>query len=127
ALLTLFLFAVTMALYLIAPASPEAGLLPSTEAPARSPWFWPLIVAAVAALAGFIIRERRVPEPVIDLRLLSERVFAAANGVSLLTGVVLMSIMVEIPVLLQAVMGSVDEGTRMSGRLLGIFAAGMMA
>jgi len=126
ALLTAFLFAVTMALYLVAPASPESGLLPSAEAPARSPWFWPLIGISLAALVSFIARERRTPEPIIDLKLLGERVFAAANVVSLLTGVILMSIMVEIPVLLQAVVGSVDEGTRVSGRLLGVFAAGMM-
>jgi MFS family permease len=51
---------------------------------------------------------------------------ASANGVSLLTGVILMSIMVEIPVLLQAISTGVEEGTRVSGRLLGIFALGMM-
>ncbi len=127
ALLTLFLFAVTMALYLIAPASPETGLLPSTEVPARSPWFWPLVGASVASFAAFISWERRTPEPIIDLRLLSERIFASANAVSLLTGVILMSVMVEIPVLLQAVAGSVAEGTRISGHLLGMFAVGMMA
>ncbi|MDR0786318.1 MAG: MFS transporter [Gemmatimonadota bacterium] len=126
ALLTVFLFAITMVLYLVAPASPEMGLLPSSAPVQRSPWFWPLAGVSIAALAGFIYQEKRTPEPVIDLRLLSERVFAAANGVSLLTGVILMSIMVEIPVLLQAVTGSVDEGTRMSGLLLGTFAAGMM-
>ncbi len=125
-LLTLFLLAVTMALYLVAPASPESGLLPTTEVPERSPWFFPLILLAGLSIAAFLAWERRAPEPIIDLRLLSGRSFAAANGVSLLTGVILMSVMVEIPVLLQAVTGSVVEGTRVSGRLLGIFAAGMM-
>jgi MFS family permease len=125
-LLTLFLLAVTMALYLVAPASPESGLLPSAEAPERSPWFWPLILLSGLAAGSFLAWERRAPEPIIDLRLLAGRAFAAANGVSLLTGVILMSVMVEIPVLLQAVTGSVADGTRVSGRLLAIFAAGMM-
>lgn len=127
ALLTLFLLTVTTALYLIAPASPEAGLLPTNQPPERSPWFWPLSVIASISAIAFIRHERRAEEPIIDLHLLSGRTFAAANTVSLLTGVILMSVMVEIPVLLQAVAGSVEEGTRIAGRLLGIFAGGMMA
>jgi EmrB/QacA subfamily drug resistance transporter len=126
-LLTFFLVAVTTALYLIAPAGPEGGLLQTTELPARSPWFWPLSVLSVMALAAFLWWERRADEPIVDLRLLSGRVFASANGVSLLTGVVLMAVMVEIPVLLQAISGSVEAGTAVSGRLLATFAGGMMA
>jgi len=127
ALLTTFLLAVTTALYLVAPAGPEGGLLASTEVPARSPWFLPLVGASLLSAVVFVWWERRVEEPIIDLRLISGRVFAAANGVSLLTGVILMAVMVEIPVLLQAVSASVADGTRASGKLLGIFAGGMMA
>jgi len=126
-LLTIVLLTVTMALYLIAPAGPETGLLATAEVPSRSPWFYPLVALSIGSAVAFVLWERRVPEPIIDMRLLSGRTFAAANGVSLLTGVILMSVMVEIPVLLQAITGSVTDGTRASGRLLAYFAAGMMA
>ena len=126
-LLTLFLLSFTVALYLGAPASPEAGgLLAESAPPVTSPWLWPLLGAALLCLIGFIFWERRTAEPLIALRLLAERTFAAANLVNLLTGMILMSVMVEVPVLLQAVSPSVEEATAKSGWLLAIFAAGMV-
>lgn len=126
-LLTLFLLSFTMALYLGAPASPEGGaLLAEAGPPTASPWLWPLLGAALLLLIGFIFWERRAAQPLIALRLLAERTFAAANLVNLLTGIILMCIMVEVPVLLQAVSTSVEEATAKSGWLLAIFAAGMV-
>ncbi len=126
-LFTLFLLSFTMALYLGAPATPEGGaMLAQSGAPAASPWLWPLLGTALVLLIGFIFWERRVAEPLIALRLLSERTFAAANLVNLLTGIILMCIMVEVPVLLQAVSTSVEDATAKSGWLLAIFATGMV-
>ncbi|MDQ4075954.1 MAG: MFS transporter, partial [Chloroflexota bacterium] len=126
-LLTLFLVAFTVALYLGAPASPESGaLLAQSGPPERSPWFWPLLGLSGLLLIGFIWWEQRVEEPLIDMRLLVGRVFAAANSISLLTGIVLMSVMVEIPVLLQALSTSVEAAIATSGGLLAIFAGSMM-
>lgn len=126
-LMTLFLLGFTLALYLAAPASPEGGaLLAQTGPPATSPWFWPLLGASLLLLAAFVVWERRTAEPLLDLRLLAERTFAAANGVNLLTGIILMAVMVEVPVLLQAVSPSVEAATAESGRLLGLFAGGMV-
>jgi MFS family permease len=126
-LLTLFLLAFTTALYLAAPGSPEGGLFEPEAALTRSPWLWPLAMLALLALVAFILQQRRAPEPIVSPKLLSGRTFAAAGAVSLLTGVILMAVMVEIPVLLQAVMDTVDAATVAAGRLLAIFAAGMMA
>lgn len=126
-LLTFFLLAFTMALYLGAPASPEGGaLLANSGPPTASPWLWPLLGASLLLFVGFVFWERRTDEPLIDLRLLAERTFAAANSVNLLTGVILMAVMVEVPVLLQAVSTSVDAATAASGWLLAIFAGGMV-
>ncbi|MBA3530830.1 MAG: MFS transporter [Ardenticatenales bacterium] len=125
-LFTLFLLAFTMALYLGAPASPESGLMARPGEVEQSPWFWPLLLLSVGALAGFVRWEQRMAEPLLDLRLLAGRTFAAANSVSLLTGIVLMAVMVEIPVLLQAVSSSVEAATAESGWLLAFFAGGMV-
>ncbi|HEX8681522.1 MAG TPA: MFS transporter [Ardenticatenaceae bacterium] len=127
ALFTLFLLAFTMALYVGAPAGAEGGaLLSSTNAPQLSRWLWPLLGTAIVALLLFIFRERRAAEPLFDLRLLSGRTFAAANAVSLLTGAILMAVMVEVPVLMQAVSTSIEAATATSGRLLAVFAGGMV-
>ncbi len=126
-LLTLFLLAFTTALYLAAPASPEGGaLLANTATPARSPWFWPLLALAVLGLIAFAGWERRAAEPLLPMDVLRGRRFAAANSVSLLTGAILMAVMVEVPVLLQALSASVEEAIATSGGLLAVFAGSMM-
>jgi MFS family permease len=126
ALLTLFLLAFTTALYLAAPGAPEGGLFDAEAVATRSPWLWPLVATAAVALVAFILHERRASEPLISPALLRAPAFAAAAAVSLLTGVILMAVMVEVPVLLQAVSETVDAATIAAGRLLAIFAGGMM-
>lgn len=126
-LLTLFLLACTIGLYLGAPATPEGGaIFNQNEAPTFSPYTIPLLIAAALLLVAFFWWERRTPEPLLNLNLLRERTFAAANAVNLLTGIILMAVMVEIPVLLQAVSSSVEAATAASGILLALFAGGMV-
>jgi MFS family permease len=43
-----------------------------------SPWLLTCLAVAVAALVATVLIERRVPDPIIDLALLRERVFASA-------------------------------------------------
>lgn len=46
---------------------------------------WGLLLLSAAALVAFVVAERRAPDPVLDLRLLTRnRLFAAANGAALL-------------------------------------------
>lgn len=126
-LLTLFLLACTIGLYLGAPATPEGGaIFNQNETPAFSPYTLPLLGASLLFLIAFFWWERRTPEPLLNLNLLRERTFAAANAVNLLTGIILMAVMVEIPVLLQAVSSSVEAATTASGILLALFAGGMV-
>ena len=82
--------------------------------------------AALFLLVAFVVWVRRTEEPLIALPLLAKRTFAAANMVNLLTGIILMAVMVEVPVLLQAVSTSVEAATAKSGWLLAIFASGMV-
>ena len=128
ALLTLALLAFTIGLYLGAPAGAEGGALLAQEAtPERSPWLWPLLALSAILTAAFVWWERRTPDPLVELPLITARPFSAAHAVSLLTGMVLMAIMVEIPVLLQALSATVTEAIATSGGLLAIFAGCMMA
>ncbi|HEX9167875.1 MAG TPA: MDR family MFS transporter [Roseiarcus sp.] len=61
------------------------------------------LVAAVAT-ALFVIQERRSPEPMISLELWGRRPIAAANGASLLAGMVMIGLTTFLPVFVQGVM-----------------------
>src|SRR5258708_16360849 len=60
---------------------------------------------AVVALAAFAIRERRRPDPIVDLRLLANRNFALGNILMFMLGFVLLSSTVLLPLYAQAVLG----------------------
>jgi MFS family permease len=68
------------------------------------------ITALTATLAilfvAFLVHERRVPEPMLPLKLLRNRIIAAGNGVGLANGAIMMSIVGFLPSYMQAVMGS---------------------
>ncbi len=86
-----------------------ALLVPLTFAPE---WGWAapltvgLLVLSAMALAGFIVVERRVQAPVLDLDLLvHNRLFAAANLAALLNYMALFAISVLTAIFLQVVQG----------------------
>ncbi len=64
-----------------------------------------LVVASFALLAAFVVFERRVPEPLIDLDLLRIPVIAAGLAIGGLSGVVMFSLSTYVPPLVQGVMG----------------------
>ena len=70
---------------------------------------WPEIgeITAVAVVAAglFVWLERRSPEPMISLKLWGRRPIAAANGASLLSGMVMIGLTTFLPVYVQGVMG----------------------
>lgn len=45
---------------------------------------WAAVVVGSLALVGFVVVERRVPSPLVPLRLFGSRIFSAANGMTLL-------------------------------------------
>ena len=65
-------------------------------------------VVAVAASVAFVWFERRSKAPLVDLRLFGDRAFAAANGVSLLTGYTLATAIIGGPVFVNRVLFGSD-------------------
>jgi MFS family permease len=78
------------------------------------------LVAAVAVTL-FVLQERRSPEPMISLQLWGRRPIAAANGASLLTGMVMIGLSTFLPVFVQGVMGKspLIAGFALSAMVLG--------
>jgi MFS family permease len=64
-----------------------------------------IIAAAVVACALFVWQERRSPEPMISLKLWGRRPIAAANGASLLGGMMMIGLTTFLPIYVQGVMG----------------------
>ncbi len=59
---------------------------------------------ALVAVVLFVLQERRSPEPMISLELWGRRPIAAANGASLLAGMVMMGLTTFLPMFVQGVM-----------------------
>lgn len=64
-----------------------------------------LMLAGVVLLVAFVIVEMKVKDPLLDLRLLKDRNFAAGNAMLLISTGALMGILFLTPLLLQQVMG----------------------
>src|SRR5206468_621397 len=73
-----------------------------------------LLLAALVALAAFALWQLRAPEPLLDLRLLRRRPFAAANAANFFVGAALITAMVDVPLWLATVQG----GSGVAGGLL---------
>ena len=78
-------------------------------------------LVAVVAVALFVMQERRSPEPMISLDLWGRRPIAAANGASLLTGMVMIGLTTFLPVFVQGVMqkSPLVAGFALSSMVLG--------
>ena len=64
-------------------------------------------------LALFVWQERRSPEPMISLKLWGRRPIAAANGASLLAGMMMIGLTTFLPVYVQGVMAEVGADRRL--------------
>ncbi len=73
-----------------------------------------LLLAALVALAGFALWQLRVAEPLLDLRLLGQAGFAAANAANFFVGAALIVAMVDVPLWL----ATVQAGSPVDGGLL---------
>lgn len=96
-----------------------AGIGSLTISGARG-WTDPLVLgglgASALALVAFAWLESRLRAPLIDLRLFRDRAFAAANGVSLLTGYTLATAIIGGPVFVDRVLfgGSEEAATALT-------------
>ncbi|HET9015950.1 MAG TPA: MFS transporter [Thermomicrobiaceae bacterium] len=84
----------------------------------------PLLVAGLAALAGFVAVEWHVKHPLVPLQLFLSRHFSAANGANFLVGAALMVAMVNVP-LLVALQVSEARVAPVSAELLSAFSLAM--
>ena len=88
-----------------------------------SQWIGWFAVITVVCLVGFIIRELSAPHPIVSLRVLTNRNFAA--GVLLITtlGAVLYGTTAALPIFLQTLMGysALQSGLTLSPRGVGAF------
>jgi DHA2 family multidrug resistance protein len=100
-------------------------------------WFatgWIRWTAAVslAALLGFVVREFRIREPIVQLRILANRNFLVGTVIACLYGFVLYGVTAILPLFLQTQMGysAMESGLTVSprglGSLLSMIAVGVL-
>lgn len=110
-----FLLALTLLCFSIglgANTDVTVGSSTFTELAAFPPYAGPVLLAGLAALAGFLWIERRHPHPLIDLSLFRRSNFAAGNLTSLIVGFALMIGLVIVPILINIRAESLDTLTQ---------------
>jgi EmrB/QacA subfamily drug resistance transporter len=105
---------------------------------AGSLWPWDSVEVIAATLgfiilvAGFILVERRVPEPVMPLRLFRNKVFSTSSGIGFVVGFAMFGAITFLPLYMQRVQGvsATESGLRliplMAGLLLTSLASGQI-
>lgn len=80
-----------------------------------APALFALVAGGACALAGFVLVQRRVSEPIVPLRLFGNRVFAVGSALSFVCGVGMFGTIVFTPLFLQTVL---EASATASGLLL---------
>ncbi|NED69556.1 EmrB/QacA family drug resistance transporter, partial [Streptomyces sp. SID10244] len=85
-----------------------------------SPRILGLTAVAVVAVVAFVLVEQRVPEPVLPVRLLTNRVFAIASSIGFVVGFAMFGAITFLPLFLQSVQGATatSSGLRMVPMML---------
>lgn len=95
----------------------------------RSPAFWAMLVAAVALMGVFAWQELRVPEPILDLRLVMRGPFLAVNAYNFVFGATVFGFFTFVPffVVTQYQMSTVESGAILTPRSLAMTATSTVA
>src|SRR5262245_5430878 len=104
--------------------SPEIDSDVSTSPPQHR-MYW--VVSAVCAFVIFLISQRRLRDPILNLRIFSNRNVSAATGVNLLVGFCIMVALVSVPIFIN-VAGAAESAKRaalVTGYLLCAFTVPM--
>jgi MFS family permease len=103
--------------------SPEMGGA-GTAAPPQHRAYW--VVAAAVVFVAFLLSQRRVRDPILDLRIFSNRNLSSASGVNLLVGFCIMVALVSVPIFIN-VAGNADtmRAALVTGYLLCAFTVPM--
>lgn len=118
------LLGVALVLLNIGLGSPEATS-EVTTAPPRNQLYW--VAGAAATFVIFLLTQKRIRDPILNLRIFSNRNVAAANGVNLLVGFCIMVALVSVPIFIN-VAGSARDTRRaalVTGYLLCAFTVPM--
>ena len=104
--------------------STEISLEGSTASPPRHRLYW--LVAAAVVFAVFLISQRRLRDPILDLNIFSNRNLSSASAVNLLVGFCIMVALVSVPLFIN-VAGATDTMTAalVTGYLLCAFTVPM--
>jgi len=89
------LLGVALVLLNVGLGSPEIASEVSATPPSRHAIYW--VVGAAAVFVIFLISQRRIQDPILNLGIFSNRNVAAANGVNLLVGFCIMVALVSVP------------------------------
>jgi DHA2 family multidrug resistance protein len=86
-------------------------------------WVWAAAIASGVCLIGFVIWEMKCREPIVNLRILSNRNFSVGMLLGTAYGVVLYGMLVMLPLFLQNLMGytALGSGLAMTPRGVGAF------
>jgi len=95
-------------------------LLGDDPALVRSPMFWLLVASSVVLLGAFIRQERRAPDPILDLSLVTRHPFLVVNLYNVMTGACTQGFFSFIPyyVVMQYTMGPMESGAILTPRSL---------
>ena len=104
--------------------APEVGLEGSTALPSPHRLYW--VAGAAVVFVIFLLSQRRVRDPILDLRIFSNRNLSAASGVNLLVGFCIMVALVSVPIFIN-VAGAADtmKAALVTGYLLCAFTVPM--
>ena len=85
-----------------------------------SPWLWVMVAGSGVLLVLFVLQERRAPDPVVDLSLVTRPPFLVVNVFSILTGACFMGFFSFIPYFatVQYGMGPMESGAILTPRSL---------
>jgi DHA2 family multidrug resistance protein len=88
-----------------------------------APWVGWFLVISLSALIAFGIRETRIPEPIVNLRVFRDRNFMVGTLLIFMVGLALYSAITMLPLYLQTLMGypALQSGIAVSPRGLGAF------
>jgi EmrB/QacA subfamily drug resistance transporter len=95
----------------------------------RSPAFWAMILGAVALMAVFAWQELRIPEPILDLRLVLRGPFLAVNAYNFVFGATVFGFFTFIPyfVVVQYGMTTIESGAILTPRSIAMTATSAVA
>ena len=106
-----------------------ATSLGGTEYDWLSPMIIGLVLASVVGIVAFLYVEPRAKEPMLPLRLFTNKVFSVASVISFVVGFAMLGAMTFLPTYLQYVQGvsATSSGLRMLPMVLGLLGASIAA